>query len=215
MFAPDNFFDLENFAHKNVFTKEKPVWETLIAIKSYLKQFPLGKIEGTVSPHAYLENPELITIGAGSVVEAGAYIRGPCIIGKECEIRHGAYIRGHVITGNQCVIGHTTELKNALLLDEAKAGHFAYIGDCILGKGVNLGAGVKCANLRLDQKPIHFYFNGQKVETQLRKLGAILGDGVQMGCQVVTNPGTLVGKNVFILPLTSVKGWVEAPVSVG
>lgn len=209
-----NFFDLSTFAHHSLFLEGVPVWEALRNIVPYFDKCMPGKIEGTIEEGAYLINPETISIGPGSIVEAGAYIRGPCIIGKECEIRHGAYLRGYVITGDRCVIGHATEVKHSIFFNDAHAGHFAYVGDSILGNRVNLGAGVKCANLRLDRKNISFHYQGKKIETHLRKWGAILGDDVQVGCNAVTNPGTIMGKKSSSYPCVSIKGFVPERVVI-
>jgi len=160
-YAPSHFFNLTRFAYAPLFDEKAPVWEVLKKIGDFLLSGPLGKIEGVVEQGVFLVNPEEISIGKGTIVEPGAYIKGPCIIGDHCEIRQGAYIRGNVITGNGCIIGHATEVKNALFLDGAKAGHFAYVGDSILGNRVNLGAGTKCANLRFDGKNVPI-FDGEK-----------------------------------------------------
>lgn len=207
-FSPFEYFDLSKFAHASLFEKKKPVWEALKKIGEYLLSDSLGNIRGTVEQGAYLINPEEISIGRGSVVEPGAYILGPCIIGENCQIRHGAYIRGNVIVGNQCVIGHATEVKNSLFLDGAQAGHFAYIGDSILGNQVNLGAGTKCANLRFDKKNVPVILEEKRIDSGLRKFGAILGDHAQTGCNSVTNPGTLMGKRSCLSPCATVRGVV-------
>ena len=199
---PIDFFDLSTFEHASLFEENAPAWMALKRIKVMLSTMQLGLIEGVIEEGALLVNPELISIGAGSVVEAGAYIRGPCSIGRKCEVRHGAYIRGNVITGNGCVIGHATEMKNSILLNNACAAHFAYVGDTILGNRVNLGAGVKCANFRFDGKPIRV--DGK--ESGLRKLGAIIGDDTHIGCNAVTMPGTLIGKRSRCYPCLNIGG---------
>lgn len=204
MTSPHDFFTLTSFAHKELFNDVQHVWQVLTRLHAYLLSRPLGEHKGTISPHAYLINPELITIGEGSIVEPGAYIQGPCLIGRNCQIRHGAYIRGDLIAGDHCVIGHTTEVKNALFLDGAHAAHFAYVGDSVLGNKVNLGAGVKCANFRLDQRPITLRHLGVKHITNLRKLGAIIGDNAQIGCNSVTNPGSLIAREAQIGPCTNI-----------
>lgn len=205
---PSHFFDLSKFKYANLFVEHEPVWNALMKIGPFLHSLDLGRIEGLIEEGAYLINPQQISIGKGTIVEAGAYIRGPCVIGENCQIRHGAYIRGDLIAGNECVIGHATEVKNAIFLDGAQAGHFAYIGDSILGRKVNLGAGTKCANLRFDRKTISVCFSGNKISTGLRKFGAILGDGAQTGCNSVTNPGTLMEKNSFLAPCATAKGCI-------
>ncbi len=141
-----------------------------------------------------------IEIGRGVLVEPGALLKGPLFVGDFTEIRQGAYIRGNCYVGPRCVVGHTTEMKGSIMLEGAKAGHFAYLGDSILGREVNLGAGTKLANLKLTRDNIRIRVNGQTYDTGLRKLGAILGDGVQTGCNSVTNPGTLLGPESLVLP---------------
>lgn len=207
---PSNFFDLSSFEHKNIFNDISNVWEVLPKITPYLEGLKLGKIEVNIPEGVHLVNPELISIGAGTVVEPGAYIKGPCMIGKNCTIRHGAYIRGHLIAGDGCVIGHDTEIKNAILMNNAHAAHFAYVGDSILGNRVNLGAGTICANLKLDKGLVRVTVDGKRIDTQLKKFGAIIGDDSQTGCNSVTNPGTLLGKNVCSYPCTNFGGFISS-----
>lgn len=208
MFTPESLFDVSQFAHSELFMIDLPAWESIKNIKPYFKKLTLGNIEGKVDSRAFLINPELITIGKGSVVEAGAYIQGPCFIGENCEIRSGAYIRGDFICGNDCVIGHTTEVKHAIFLNKAKAGHFAYIGDSIVGNRVNIGAGAKCANLRFDEKSVCIRVPHGKIDTHMKKLGALLGDDVHLGCNSVLNPGTIMGKKSGVYPCLNISGVV-------
>lgn len=147
-----------------------------------------------------------ISIGRNTIIEPGALIKGPTIIGDGTEVRQGAYIRGDVLIGDDCVVGHATEIKSSVMLGGSKAGHFAYIGDSILGR-VNLGAGTKLANLKMVQTPVVITVNGQKYETGLRKFGAILADGVETGCNSVTTPGTLLGRNVLLYPNGTARGY--------
>jgi UDP-N-acetylglucosamine diphosphorylase / glucose-1-phosphate thymidylyltransferase / UDP-N-acetylgalactosamine diphosphorylase / glucosamine-1-phosphate N-acetyltransferase / galactosamine-1-phosphate N-acetyltransferase len=147
-----------------------------------------------------------IYIGKNTVVETGALIKGPTIICDHTEIRQGAYIRGEALIGNDCVVGHTTEIKSSVMLGGSKAGHFAYIGDSILGK-VNLGAGTKIANLKITGSQVVLNVNGEKYETGLRKFGVIMADGVETGCNSVTTPGTLLGKNVLLYPNGTARGY--------
>ena len=207
-FSPECFFDLKEFAFSSIFEKELEVWQALNKIKDFLSKMSLGKIEGDLEEGVVLVNSNLISIGKGTVVESGAYIVGPCVVGKKCQIRQGAYIRGQLIAGDNCVIGHATEVKNAIFFDHAKAGHFAYVGDSILGNRVNLGAGTKCANLRFDGKNINIMFGGSKINSGLRKFGAILGDDAQTGCNSVTNPGTILGRGAIVGPCCVVGGVV-------
>lgn len=204
------FFNFSQFAHHALFQNDPEPWLVLQQLTAYLAAQPLGHLNGTISSSAYLINPEQISIGEGSVVEPGAYIQGPCVIGRECVVRHGAYIRGNVLTGDRCVIGHDSEVKHAILLDKAHAAHFAYVGDSILGNEVNLGAGTKCANFKLDQSSINLHINGQRIVTHMRKLGAIIGDKTQIGCNTVTNPGTLIGQAVRCYPCLNVEGFIPS-----
>lgn len=204
------FFDVSQVGYKLLFEGNPFPWVVLQRVSDFLKKQCLGKIEGEISPHAYLVHPELISIGEGSVVEPGAYIQGPCIIGKHCTVRHGAYVRGDVIIGDHCVIGHDTEVKHSLFLNHARADHFAYIGDSILGNDVGLGAGVKCANLKLDKSPISVHTMKEKTATGMKKFGAIIGDKTKIGCNTVTNPGTLIGQEVRIYPSLNVEGYIPS-----
>lgn len=209
-FSPNYFFNLSQFQHAALFYDCNYVWEALSCLGNYLKKCELGKISIKIPAGVHLVNPELITIEEGSTVEPGAYIKGPCIIGKDSTIRHGAYIRGNVITGDRCVIGHDTEVKNSIFLNDANAAHFAYVGDSILGNKVNLGAGTVCANLKLKRDTVFVTFEEKKIDTGLKKFGAILGDGCQTGCNSVTNPGTLMGKNSFCYPCMNFGGFIPA-----
>jgi len=205
-FTPADLFELDNYSHTALFAECHNGWEALSHIVSYLAASDLGKIEVEIPAGVYMENPHLISIGQGTRLEPGCYIIGPCIIGSHCTVRHSAYIRGNVIAGNSCVIGHATEIKHAILLDNVHAAHFAYIGDSILGNGVSLGAGVKCANLKLDRSVVCLSHGSKRYETGLYKLGAIIGDTSQIGCNAVLNPGTLFGKGVICYPCVNIGG---------
>lgn len=146
-----------------------------------------------------------IELGPGVVVEPGALIKGPTIVEAQTEVRQGAYIRGKCLIGERCVVGHTTEIKASVMLDEAKAGHFAYIGDSLLGNRVNLGAGTKLANLKITGSPVLVRMGEKVYDTGRRKLGAIMGDDTELGCNCVTNPGVLLGKKCQVVPLMSVR----------
>lgn len=205
---PSEFFDLSEFRHAGLFEGVENVWDALSAVRKYLGGLGGREILGEVAPGAIIEGD--VRIGRGTVVEPTAYIKGPAVIGENCEVRHGAYIRGNLVAGDDCIIGHTTEVKNAIFLNGAKAAHFAYIGDSILGAGVNLGAGTKLANFKIQAGSpfITVETPGGAVETRMRKLGAILGDGVEIGCNAVTAPGTLVGRGAMIYACSSVRGYI-------
>ncbi len=205
---PSDFFSLHRYAHSSLWKEGEPVWSALHQLSDYLREWKNFKIEIEIPPGVHLQRPELISIGPGTIIEPGVFIQGPCIIGSQCIIRHGAYLRDSVICGDRCAIGHGTELKHSILLDFASATHFVYVGNSIIGSGVNLGAGVKCANLRLDRKEISVYLEGKKIKTGLKKMGAIIGDRSQVGCNAVLNPGTLVGKESVCFPLVSVGGYI-------
>jgi UDP-N-acetylglucosamine diphosphorylase / glucose-1-phosphate thymidylyltransferase / UDP-N-acetylgalactosamine diphosphorylase / glucosamine-1-phosphate N-acetyltransferase / galactosamine-1-phosphate N-acetyltransferase len=147
-----------------------------------------------------------VYIGRDVVIEPTALISGPAYIGDGSEVRHGAYIRGDVLIGNDCVVGHTTEIKSSVMLGGSKAGHFAYIGDSILGR-VNLGAGTKLANLKMIDSTVSIKIEGRVYETGLRKFGAILADEVETGCNSVTMPGTLLGWGTLLYPNVTARGY--------
>jgi bifunctional UDP-N-acetylglucosamine pyrophosphorylase / glucosamine-1-phosphate N-acetyltransferase len=192
----EDFFSLVRFQHRDLWKKGEPIWSPLQLLDSYLAQKTF-RIEIKIPPGVFLDNSESISIGKGVIIEPGVLIQGPCIIGKESIIRHGAYLRGAVICGERCVVGHAAEIKHSILLDQAAATHFTYVGDSIVGNGANLGAGVKCANLRLDRN---------EVKPGMKKFGACIGDRVQIGCNCVLNPGTCIGKESIVYPLLSFGG---------
>ena len=165
------------------------------------------ELEGAsvILPGVYLFDDRII-IGSNTLVEPGALLKGPVIIGDNCEVRQGAYVRGDCLIGNSCVVGHTTEIKGSIMLDGSKAGHFAYIGDSILGKDVNLGAGTKLANLKMIPGSVMIKKDRQHYDTNRRKLGAIFGDRTETGCNSVTSPGTLMGPRSIVYPGVSVPG---------
>ena len=152
-----------------------------------------------------------VELKPGVVVETGAVIKGPSIIGEQTEVRQGAYVRGSCLVGQRCIVGHVTELKNALFLDDAKAGHFAYCGDSVLGFGVNLGAGTKLANLKIRTTPILLSAGGKDYRVERRKFGAIIGDKSELGCNTVTSPGTILGPGTLALPNTTIKSGIHRP----
>ncbi|MCE5314715.1 MAG: glucose-1-phosphate thymidylyltransferase [Armatimonadota bacterium] len=219
MLRPEDFFDLGDFEFKGLFDGCEFVWESLSKVGRFALEYIMSvdgdnTVFGQVMSGAYIDDRNAVVIGEGTVVETGAFIQGPAIIGKNCQIRHGAYIRGDVVIGNNCIVGHTSELKNCIMLDTAQCPHFAYVGDSILGRGVNLGAGTKLSNVPVvsvrDQKTgkrptVKIEVDGKVYNTGLQKFGAIVGDGSQIGCNVVTNPGCLIGKNTLVYPSVSLK----------
>lgn len=189
------------------FPADRPPWEWVAAIGRALADVksnqrpdvPAGVvIRGEVWLHATVKLPPQ------------AVIEGPAWIGPECEIRPGAWIRGNVIAGKGCVIGHASEFKNCLLLDHAQAPHFNYVGDSVLGNKAHLGAGVICANLRLDQKPVQVQTPDGRCDSGMRKLGALMGDAAEAGCNAVLQPGCVLYPRAIVLSGIAFSGMLEA-----
>jgi UDP-N-acetylglucosamine diphosphorylase / glucose-1-phosphate thymidylyltransferase / UDP-N-acetylgalactosamine diphosphorylase / glucosamine-1-phosphate N-acetyltransferase / galactosamine-1-phosphate N-acetyltransferase len=197
---PATLFDLSDPLFRELFKNCRYPWEAVKGLLAFLAERGLGKIEVALPEGVFLEKREQISIGSGTRVEPGCFIQGPCFIGKNCQIRHGAYIRGGAVIGDGSTVGHATEVKHSIFLPGASAPHFNYVGDSILGGKVNLGAGTTCANLRLDRKNVLFKIGGEPVDTGMAKLGALIGDGAQIGCHTLLNPGTLIGKGTHSYP---------------
>jgi NDP-sugar pyrophosphorylase family protein len=161
---------------------------------------PHLRLQGNIHPGAWLENKDQIVVEPGATIEAGAFVCGPTYIEAGAVVRHGAYVRGGVYISRHCIVGHTTECKGSIFLPHAKAAHFNYVGDSILGVHCNLGAGTKLANLKINHASVSILIEGKKTDTGLKKFGAILGNRAQTGCNAVTNPGTIFLKDKFILP---------------
>jgi NDP-sugar pyrophosphorylase family protein len=205
MLRPDDLFRLDGWEHAELFQGLEWAWEALRRIGPYVEARLRPGIEGRVMEGAWVER-ERVSIGPGTVVEPGACIFGPAIIGRDSQVRQGAYIRGNALVGEGCVVGHVTEMKNSVMLDGAKAGHFAYVGDSLLGRDVNLGAGTKLANLKINETPVTVRFQGRTHETGLRKFGALIGDACELGCNSVASPGTIIGPGTLVYPNASVSG---------
>ena len=211
MFQPSDFFDLSAFEHADLFEGLEFVWEALTRLESYLLAHTPREesLRGTVHPGAFLVGSHIL-IEEGAIVEPGAYIEGPTIIGRGVVVRHGAYVRTNTLAASHSLIGHTTETRNTIFLPGSKAAHFAYVGDSILGNRVNLGAGTRLANFRLGGGMINLRIDGKLLSTGRNKPGAILGDGCQPGCNCVCNPGTLLGPRSAMHPLTNLQGYYPA-----
>ena len=236
--TPESFFpELDSFEHKEIFSGINKLWEVIGKIDSYIMDnfpddwtknvLPVG-IEIQELPgegmlyctHTAVLETELVCpsikvrIGEGTKIEPGAIIKGPAIIGKNCEIRQAAYLRGSMIAGDVCTLGHATEIKNSILMNHTEAGHFNYIGDCMLGSYVNLGAGTKLANLNfrtVEEKKtvsfpeIRFKHKGKWINTGLSKFGAIIGDYCEIGCNAVTNPALMLAPDCRVFPNVNVR----------
>jgi NDP-sugar pyrophosphorylase family protein len=206
MLKPSDFFELNDFEGE-LFEGIEFVWEALLNLSSFLSNHIKPEIHGTIKGGVFIEGP--VYIGKGTVVEPGVYIKGPTYIGKNCEIRQGAYLRGNIFIGDNCIVGHATEVKNSILLSGSSAPHFNYVGDSILGHDTNLGAGTKISNLKIGpESTVKIKINDQIYDTKLRKLGAIIGDHSETGCNSVLNPGTILGKFVLVYPNAVVRGYI-------
>ena len=181
-------------------------WDLLEANKEILEKID-GKIKGEIEKNATIKGK--VIVGKGSIIMSGSYIEGPVIIGENCKIGPNCYIRPYTSIGNNCHIGNACEVKNSIIMDGSNIPHQNYVGDSIIGSNCNLGAGTKIANLRLDKKNIEVILNGKKIDTKRRKLGAIIGDGVQTGINSMLNVGVIIGNNVFIGPGAIAKGEIK------
>ena len=223
------FADIDREPYKRLFFAVDRVWDPLKNLDSILQSLMQSKtdsysteLEGVcfdksekgllvqkwikLDQAVYLKELQIF-IGSGTRLEPSAIIKGPTVIGENCDIRQGAYVRGNVFAGEGCVIGHATEVKNSILMDRSEAGHFNYIGDSILGRHVNMGAGSKLANLQFrsrEEKQEDFIHPIQilsaDLETGMEKLGAVVGDHAEIGCNAVLCPGTLLGKDTWVYP---------------
>ena len=201
----ENLYDLEETIAKDIFNGVTYPWEVLPKIADFILE--LGK---TLPEEEYTKIGEDIWIAKSAKVAPTAYIKGPVIIGKNTEIRHCAFIRGKAIVGEGAVVGNSTELKNVILFNKVQVPHYNYVGDSILGYRSHMGAGSITSNVKSDKKLVVVKGEKEKIETGLKKFGAMLGDYVEVGCGSILNPGTIVGKNTNIYPLSSVRGVIAA-----
>ena len=187
-------------------TQEKmPIWPDIAAPWSILSYGDSGLL---AQMEELMPEGEGVFIHPSAIIGESVRIEGPCYVGSGAEIRHSAYLRKGSWICSDALVGHSSEVKNSILLPGSKAPHFNYVGDSILGIGVNLGAGVKLSNVRNDRRAILVTMeDGERVETGLRKMGAIIGDGSQLGCNAVTNPGALLMPGTMVNPNVTVSGW--------
>ena len=183
-------------------------WESLPHLKAFI--LSLGQELGD----DFYSPAEGVFISRTAKVAESALILAPCIIGAGSEVRHCAFIRGSVIVGEGCVVGNSTELKNCILSDSVQAPHYNYIGDSVLGYRAHLGAGAIISNLKADKTEVLIAFDGGKIATGLRKLGAMVGDRVEIGCNAVLNPGSIIGRDTTVYPLSPVRGVIPSGVIV-
>jgi UDP-N-acetylglucosamine diphosphorylase / glucose-1-phosphate thymidylyltransferase / UDP-N-acetylgalactosamine diphosphorylase / glucosamine-1-phosphate N-acetyltransferase / galactosamine-1-phosphate N-acetyltransferase len=208
MFKPSDLFDLKQTTHAAVFERCEYAWEALKRIKEYVEKTSKPGLRNKCEGVVFIGKQ--VFIGEGTVVEDGAMIKGPAIIGRNCQIRHNAYIREHVIIGDGCVVGNSTELKNAILFNEAVAPHFNYVGDSILGYKAHLGAGVILSNYKSLPGNVTVEKDGVPFDTGLRKFGALIADGAEVGCNAVLNPGSILGRDAVIYPGVNWRGILPA-----
>lgn len=204
MFNAKNYFDYSKTLAAPLFDGIEYPWEVLPRLESFI--LALGPM---LPADEFEQVSDNVWISRSAVVAPTASITGPCIVDSGAQIRHCAFIRGNVIVGKGTVVGNSCEVKNSLLFDEVEAPHFNYVGDSILGYKSHLGAGAITSNIKNDKKNVEIHFPLGSIKTEIRKLGAIVGDGVQVGCNCVLNPGTVIGKETRIYPLNSVRGWVD------
>lgn len=208
MFKPADLFDLKETEHASLFDGVNFAWEALKKIENYLAANLKPGLHNRCEGVAFIGKN--VFIGEGTVVEDGAMIKGPAIIGRNCQIRHNAYLREQVIVGDGCVVGNSCELKNALLFNGCQVPHFNYVGDSILGHKAHLGAGVVLSNFKSLGRNITVMVDGVPLDTGLRKFGALLGDGCDIGCNAVLNPGSIIGRGAVVYPNTNWRGHLPA-----
>jgi NDP-sugar pyrophosphorylase family protein len=196
-------FDLNETIAAKVFEGCTYPWEVLAKIGDFIME--LGNM---LPAHEYEKRGDNIWIAKSATVYESAYINGPCIIGKNAEVRHCAFIRGKAIVGEGAVVGNSTELKNVILFNKVQVPHYNYVGDSILGYRSHMGAGSITSNVKSDKQLITIKGPDEAIETGIKKIGAFLGDFVEVGCGSVMNPGTIIGRNSNIYPLSSVRGYV-------
>ncbi|MBS7298896.1 MAG: UDP-N-acetylglucosamine pyrophosphorylase [Eubacteriales bacterium] len=195
----NELFNCENEYLKEIFETSEYPWEILPKIKGYIKEI-LAK---GLSDYEMIS--EGVLVGKNVKIYPTATIEAPAVIGEGTEIRPGAFLRGNVITGKNCVIGNSSELKNCVLCDSVQVPHYNYVGDSVLGFKAHMGAGSICSNLKTDGKAVVIHAD-EDYETDMRKIGAILADGADVGCGCVLNPGTVIGKNTSVYPLNALRG---------
>lgn len=204
-FTIEKLLDLKETIASELFEGKTYPWEVLPEIKDFILK--LGK---TLDPEEYEYKEGDIWIAKSAKIAPTACINGPAIIGKDTEVRHCAFIRGNAIVGEGCVVGNSTELKNVVIFNCVQVPHYNYVGDAVLGYKSHMGAGSICSNVKSDKLLVVVKDGEEKIETGLKKFGAMLGDHVEVGCGSVLNPGTVIGRNSNIYPLSSVRGCVPA-----
>ena len=199
----ENLYDLKKTIAAPLFKGREYPWELLPLIREYI--IALGK---TLNPEEYNQIGENIWVAKSAVIAPTASITGPCIIDKNAEVRQCAFIRGNAIVGENAVVGNSTELKNVILFNKVQVPHYNYVGDSILGYKAHMGAGSVTSNVKADKKLVIVHGQDFDIATGLKKFGAMLGDRAEIGCNSVLNPGTVIGRESNVYPLSSVRGVV-------
>ncbi|SDA30851.1 transferase hexapeptide (six repeat-containing protein) [Ruminococcus sp. YE71] len=205
MYTISDLYDLDHTLAKDYLRKFTYPWEALSGIKDCILE--LGK---TLDPSEYEQREEGVWVHKTAKVFPTAYLGSPCIIGPNTEVRHCAFIRGSALVGADCVVGNSVELKNVILFDHVQTPHYNYVGDSILGYFSHMGAGSITSNVKSDKKNVIVRDGSEKVETGIKKFGAMIGDYVEVGCNAVCNPGTVIGRNSNVYPTSCVRGVVPA-----
>ncbi|MBQ6170781.1 MULTISPECIES: UDP-N-acetylglucosamine pyrophosphorylase [Ruminococcus] len=200
-----DLYDLSHTAAKDYLSRFTYPWEALKGISSFIIE--LGK---TLSPDEYDNPSENVWVHKTAKVFPTAYLGAPCIIGAGTEVRHGAFVRGSALVGENCVVGNSVELKNVILFDNVQTPHYNYVGDSILGYKSHMGAGSITSNVKSDKTNVVIKDGNEQLETGIKKIGAMLGDCVEVGCNSVLNPGTVIGRNSNIYPTSCVRGVIPA-----
>ena len=203
MYTIKELYDLDHTLAKEYLCGFEYPWEALKGIKDMI--IALGK---TLNKDEYDEVSENVWIHKTAKVFPSAYIAAPCIIGANTEVRHCAFIRGSALVGEDCVVGNSCELKNVILFDHVQTPHYNYVGDSILGYYSHMGAGSITSNVKSDKKLVVVHNKEENIETGLKKFGAMIGDHVEVGCNSVLNPGTVIGRNSNVYPLSRVRGLI-------
>ena len=198
-------FDLSRTQAADYLKKFTYPWEALSGIKDFI--LSLGAV---LNKDEYTEVAPCVWVHKTAKISPSAYVGAPCIIGENTEVRHCAFIRGSALIGNNCVVGNSTELKNVILFDNVQVPHYNYVGDSILGYKSHMGAGSITSNVKSDKSLVTVNSCSEKIATGLKKFGAVLGDFVEVGCNSVLNPGTVIGRNSNVYPLSCVRGYIPA-----
>ena len=196
-----NLYDLEKTIAAGIFEEHEYPWEVLPLIGDYIT-----KLGNSLDPEKYEKRGEDIWVAKSAKVFDSAFLEGPLIIDEGAEIRHFSFIRGKAIVGKNCVVGNSTELKNVILFDNVQVPHYNYVGDSILGYKSHMGAGSITSNVKSDKTLVCVHDTEESIETGLKKFGAMLGDFVEVGCNSVLNPGTVIGRRSSVYPVSCVRG---------